>query len=55
MKETIALSIKKQISYYKNQLGKYDFSETIYEHKERGRLEGIIFGLEQALISVNNG
>ncbi len=55
MKENIRRIISTQINYYKSKIGKDDFSKTIEEHKERSFLEGTIFGLEQALISVDRG
>jgi len=54
MKVIAINSIKEQIRHYESQLGRYDFSKTKEEYKQRGFLEGTIYGLEQALISVNN-
>lgn len=52
MKSTIISRIKDQIRYYEEQLKKKSWDS---DEPERSKLQGIIFGLEQAIISVNNG
>ena len=50
MKEIAIKDIKRQIDFYKSRLGKYPSLK--YDEVEIAKIEGTIFGLEEAIISV---
>ena len=52
MKEIAINEIEKQIRFYEQKLGKY--ASLVMTEDQMAFIKGIIFGLEQALISVKN-